>query len=124
MIVINCSKEKSCQGPDCLEWPVTSTPDTIRTTPNELITSCDISIQDESEVRKIYVEERNKKYPNTYKIFDSILMDGSHRYIRSYDLKNYLDLSKYVINDSFFVRYEIRWRFPPAEFVQDDTLVY
>ena len=119
-----CSKEKSCQGPDCLQWPASPTPDTIRTTPNDLITSCDIFIEMENEVRKIYVEQRNKLHSRTYIIFDSILMDGSKRYIRSYDLKNYIDLSKYVLNDTFFVRYEIRWRFSPAEFVHEDTLVY
>jgi hypothetical protein len=115
IIFLMCSKERSCEN--CRELP---TPDTIRTTPNELIFNCDVFIERESEVRKIYIEQRNKIHPNTYRIFDSILMDGSKRYIRSYDLKTYI----HSLNDTFFVRTQIRWRFLPAEFGIEDTLVY
>jgi len=121
IILIMCSKERSCEN--CRELP-SLPPDTIRTTPNELIFNCDVFIEKESEVRKIYIEQRNKIHPNTYRIFDSILMDGSKRYIRSYDLKNYIDLSKHSLNDTFFVRTHIRWRFLPAEFGIEDTLIY
>lgn len=60
----------------------------------------------------------------TYKIFDSLVMTGKHQYDSSYDLKNYLDMGKFKIGDSFFIRYEIRWKFAPAEEVQHDTLIY
>lgn len=118
IVLIMCSKERSCEN--CYEKPIIPP----RTIPNELISSCSIFIERENEVKKIYVEERNKLHPNTYVIFDSILMDGSHDYSGTYDLKNYIDLSKYSINDTFIVRYDIRWRFLPAQFVQEDTLVY
>lgn len=118
IILINCAKEYSCEN--CRETPI----DTIRTIPNELITSCDIFIDNEVDCRKIYFEETNKFYPQTYRIWDSILMDGSHLYQRSFNLKNYLDMSKYLIGDTFFVRYEIRWKSKPPEHIQEDTLIY
>jgi hypothetical protein len=118
IVLLNCAKERSCES--CYESP-TLPP---RTIPNELISSCSIFIERENEVRWIYPEQTNKLYPQTWRIFDSIKLDGSHQYNRTYDLKNYLPMDKFKINDTIFVRYEIRWRFLPAEFVQADTLVY
>lgn len=115
IVVIVCTKEKSCEG--CYEKP-------IRITPNDLLTRCSIYINDESLVRKIYVQETNKYYPNTYKIFDSILMTGEKLYKREFDLKNYLDIGRFKIGDSFFVRYGIRYRFEPEAYVFDTILIY
>ena len=113
IIFITCAKEYSRKG---------TIP--IRTIPNELITTCDIFIEKENEIRWIYPEATTKYHPATYWIFDSIKMNGTHQYNRTYDLTNYLDMNDYSIGDTFIVRYELRWKFKPAEFVQEDTLVY
>lgn len=118
VIAMNCAKETSCEG--CYH-PSNPLPDT---TLNELITKCDISIEDESLVRKIYPQVKTKKWIGSYWIFDSILMDGSKRYIRTYDLKNYLPMNEYKKGDTFIVNYGIRWIGRMSEYVDDDTLVY
>lgn len=118
VILIMCAKEHSCEN--CYEKPIIPP----RTIPNELITYCDIYIEDESLVRKIYTDVITKLKPSTYWIFDSIIMNGSKRYTRTYDLKNYLDMNNYSIGDTFFVRYELRWRFEPATYENIDTLIY
>ena len=117
-LLISCKKEYSCE--ECK--PATDV--VVRTIPNELKTSCSIYIEDETQAKWIYPQETNKLYPQTYKIFDSIRLDGSHQYNRTYNLKNYLPLNKYSIGDTFFVRYGIRWRFKPEEYVYDTILVY
>jgi hypothetical protein len=117
--LLTCTKEYSFEGGLPVSQPIVPLE-----TPNEIITSCSIYINDESEVRWIYPEVITKYHPATYWIFDSVKMNGSHQYDRTYDLKNYIQLSDYKIGDTFYVRYEIRWRFSPAEFVQEDTLVY
>lgn len=132
ILFIQCAKEFSCE--DCLGWPIvpptdsTDTPDTTRTTPNDLITSCSIFINDEKEVRYIYPEVTHKLHPGTWWIYDSIIMDGSKQYDRTYDLKPYLEkkygLDKFKINDTFFVRYEIRYKYKEVEQVDLDTLIY
>ena len=90
----------------------------------DLTTRCSIYIDDESQVKWIYPEVTHKLHPGTYWIFDSIRMEGSKQYDRSYDLKKYLQLSKFSPGDSFFIRYEIRYRFKTVEWVQLDTLLY
>ena len=117
--MLMCAKEHSCEN--CRELPP---PDTIRTTPNELITSCSIYIADEDGLKWIYPEQTNKLYPQTWKIFDSIKIDIPQEYNRTYDLKNYLPMDKFVIGDTIFIRYEIRWIFKPTEWFGLDTLVY
>jgi len=122
LLLISCKKEYSCE--ECKPTNDTTFNDGIRTTPNELVTKCYIYIEDESQVKWIYPQETNKLYYQTYKIFDSIRLDGSHQYNRTYNLKDYLPLNKYSIGDTFFVRYEIRMRYQPTEWVQIDTLIY
>lgn len=108
----------------CREYSYEGGPVPVDTIPNELVTRCSIYIVDEASLKWIYPQETNKLYIGTYKIFDSIEMNGSHLYQRSFDLKSYLPMDKFKIGDSFFVRYEIRWKIPPATFVQHDTLIY
>lgn len=112
---LTCAREYSCEN--CRE----EVKDTI---PNELISNFSIYISDESQIKIIYPQVKTKLWPGHHWIFDSIQMDGSNQYDRYYDLKKYLEMSKYKIGDSFFVRYEIRWKFLPPEEVQEDTLVY
>lgn len=114
--MITCEKERSCENCQEVKPP--------RTIPNELIVRCSVFINDEREVRKVYMEQRNKIHPNTYIIFDSLLMDGRKLYDTTFDLKNYLDMSRFVINDTFIYRTEIRWRFSAATFENLDTLIY
>jgi hypothetical protein len=124
LLFIGCKKEYSCEGTDCIGWPPSIDTIPVRTTPNELITSCSITIEDEKEVKWIYPEVTHKLHPGTWWIFDSIRMDGSKIYERSYDLKKYLPMSKFSLGDSLFIRYEIRYKFKPVEWVQLDTLLY
>jgi len=114
-----CSKERSCES--CRELP---TPDTIRTTPNPLVINVDISLADESKIRKIYQEVKTKKWPGHYWMYDSIELTGSHLYNRMYDMKNYLPLNDYKIGDTFYFRTQIRWRFEAPEWLNEDTIVY
>lgn len=116
--LLHCTREYSCEN--CGELQT----DTIRTTPNELITSCNIFIPDENGLKWIYPQVKTKKWLGSYWIFDSIKMDGSKQYNQTYDLKNYLSMSDYKINDTFLVRYEIRYRLKPVEFEDLDTLIY
>ncbi len=113
LLLSSCAKETSCEG--CY---------IPRSIPNPLIINIDIAFGDESKVRKVYQEVKTKKWPGHYHIYDSILLTGSHLYNRMYDMKNYLNLSDYKIGDTFYLRTEIRWRFEPATFVNEDTLVY
>lgn len=123
IIFIQCAKELSCEG--CLGWPIVPMPtDTLRTTPNELLTRCSIYINDEKLVKNIYVETTTKYHPNTYWIFDSIVMDGRKLYDTTFDLKNYFDMSRFIIGDSFIYRTHVRWRFEPSTFENLDTLIY
>ena len=122
IIIINCAKERSCES--CLPPPI---PDTMRTTPNPLIINIDVAFSDESKVRKVYQEVKTKKWPGHYYIYDSILLTGSNLYNRMYDMKNYpniIKLNEYKINDTFYFRTEIRWRFEPVTFLNLDTLIY
>jgi hypothetical protein len=119
--LLQCTKEYSCEG--CYEQP-TLPPDTIRTTPNPLIINVDVSLADESKIRKVYQEVKTKKWPGHYWLYDSITLTGSHLYNRMYDMKNYLDLNDYKIGDTFYFRTQIRYRFEPAEWINQDTLIY
>ena len=114
--LLHCTKEYSCESCQPVLPP--------RTTPNELITQCSVYIADESKVRIIYPQVKTIKWPGHYWYFDSIKMVGQNLYERTYDLKSYLQMSDYKIGDSFFVRYEIRYKRPPTQLVQEDTLVY
>jgi hypothetical protein len=118
IILIKCAKEYSCEN--CYEKTIIPS----RTIPNELITSCSIFIENESDLKWIYPEVITKYHPATWWIFDSIRMDKSHQYNRTYDLKKYLQMDKFTIGDTFFVRYEIRWRFKNEDYVCDTVLVY
>ena len=123
-MVLNCAKERSCEN--CRELP-TLPPDTIRTIPNPLIINVDVAFGDESKIKAVYQEVRTKLWPGHYYIYDSILLTGSHLYNRMYDMKNYspkINLNDYAIGDTFYFRTQIRWRFEPAEWINQDTLIY
>lgn len=121
IILIHCSKERSCEG--CRELPPLPT-DTLRTIPNPLVINVDIAFGDESKIKKVYQEVKTKKWPGHYYIYDSILLTGSHLYNRFYDMKNYLPLNEYKIGDTFYFRTQIRWKIPPSTFQNMDTLIY
>jgi len=68
----------------------------------------------------------DKLNPGHYLIFATI-KPGSNKdsiYKGTFDLKTILPMNRFQKGDSFFVRYEIRWKIPPEDFVQADTLVY
>lgn len=123
--IIGCSKEYSRENAEIV--PDDSIPgDTVY---NNLITTCDIFIGDNTRVRMIYPQVKTKLWPGSHKIFDSILIkaERSTRYRDTFDLKNYpnvIDMSKYFKGDSFLVRYEIRNRYSPPEWVDSVTLKY
>lgn len=114
VFLTSCAKERSCEG--CR--PITTRPF------NDLITSFSLYIPDESKVRKIYSQVKTSQWPGHYKIIDSIQLDGSKHYSKTYDLKDYLDMTPYKLRDTFFFRCEIRWRFSTPEYVNQDTLIY
>lgn len=123
ILLIGCKKEYSCEG--CIEKPIIDTiPLPVDTTYNDLFTSCDISIADESKVRAIYPAVKTKIHPGHYRIFETIKMDGTGNYKRTYDLKGYHDMNQFFKGDTFYVFYEIRHRFEPPERVQHDTIIY
>ena len=115
-LAFSCKPERSCEG--CY------IPPPPRTTPNPLIINVDIAFADESKIKKVYQEVRTKKWPGHHYIYDSILLTGSHLYNRMYDMKDYLNLNGYDIGDTFYFRTQIRWRFEPETFVNQDTLIY
>lgn len=87
----------------------------------------DVAFGDESKIKAVYQEVRTKLWPGHYYIYDSILLTGSHLYNRMYDMKNYspkINLNDYAIGDTFYFRTQIRWRFEPAEWINQDTLIY
>jgi len=122
-----CSKEYSCE--DCIEQPIvdTSWTDTIPGNGfNQLISYYSFYIVDNSKIKKIYFCVKTKYHPGHYYIHDSIpIQDRPDGYYNgSFNLKNYLDMSKYVKNDTFPVFYQIRYR--NGDLLQTDsaTLVY
>ena len=125
ILLLYCTKRYACKS---CGWPINPTEDTTRTTPNDLITSCSVFIEDEKDVRYIYPEVTHKLHPQTWWIYDSIIMDGSKQYDRTYDLKPYLEkkygMDKFKINDTFFIRYEIRYKYREVEQTDLDTLIY
>lgn len=134
MIVGNsCKKEVSCEGcvdevtKDTIHIPPPHPPVVINpkdTIYNDLVTSCDIYIEDESKVRAIYLAVRTKLHPGHDTLVERISMDGSKRYVRTYRLEKYYDMTQFFKGDSFYVFYQIRHRFDPPEAVQRDTLIY
>lgn len=119
IIIINCAKERSCERcqPDLLPTPP-------RTTPNELITRCSVYVADENKARIIYVETTTKYQPQTYKIFDSLVMDGRKLYDTTFRIENYFDMTRFIIGDSFNYRTEVRNKFSQADYFNDSTLIY
>lgn len=115
--ILNCTREYSCEN--CGELQT----DTIRTTPNELLARCSVYISDESKVRKIYLETTTKYQPQTYRIFDSLMMDGRKLYDTSFRIENYFDMTGFIIGDKFNYRTEVRNKFS-ADFFNDSTLIY
>lgn len=119
LLLASCAREYSRESNGQPPLPA----DTIY---NNLITSCSIYIADNSMVRIIYAEARTKLAPGSYIIFDSVLInsESSSLYKDTFDLKNYYPMNIFYKGDYFVVRYQIRWRFLPAQFVQYDTLIY
>lgn len=121
--LFSCTKEYSCE--DCREVVVDSI--IVDTPPSNMISYYDIFIDKNSDVRRIYVEYTSKYHPRTYLIFDSIPLETtiSSRYIGRYDLMDWLPVNEvYNRGDTFLFRYEVRWRFKPATYPQEDILIY
>lgn len=119
VFVVMCGKEKSCEN--CIEKPAPIPP---RTIPNELLARCSVYIEDESKVRMIYAEATSKDHPQTYRIFDSLIMDGRKLYDTVFRIEKYFDMSKFVIWDSFIYRTEVRMKFEREKYFNYTTLIY
>lgn len=126
LVLAGCEPEYSCEN--CIEKPPADTviippADTIY---NDLVTSCSIYIARDRDVRFIYPQVRTKLHPGHYWIFDSIRMGtGTDSvYQATYDLKNYLDMSRFFKGDYFDVRYEVRYRYRPSQHYDSITLIY
>lgn len=122
-IITKCEKELSCEG--CI-GTIDTTPVITDTVYNDLITTCDIFIPDNSKVRAIYPQVKTKLNPGHHTIFDTIKMDStqSSTYKRTYNLKDYFDMNLFFKGDTFKVQYGIRYWYGDEEMVQKQTLIY
>lgn len=125
LFLSDCKKEYSCEQCDgnTIDTIPQFPPPTIDTIYNDLITSCDIYIEDESKVKAIYLAVKTKLHPGHDTLVEKITMDGSKRYARSYRLEKHYDMTQFFKGDSFYVFYQIRYRFDPPKEVQRDTLI-
>lgn len=123
VLLFRCVKEYSCE--DCIEGngdstklpplqhPIKIPKDTVygNIPYNELISYYDFTLEN-GLIKKIYFCVMTKYHPGHYYITDSIPIQSSNvsHYNGSFNLKNYLDMTKYVKNDTFPVFYQIRYK--------------
>jgi len=135
IVIINCTREYSCEG-DCggedsmgtlpLVPPTKIPPrDSIF---NELISHYSYDIEDNSAIRKQYFCFKTKYHPGHYTIADSIPIRSSvsSHYEGTFNIKNYPDFKNYdyVKGDTFPVFYEIRYRNGNTVQTDSATLIY
>ena len=119
--LIGCDKEQSCE--DCIEQPTTDT--TFSDADHQLISYYDFYIVDNSQVKKIYFCVKTKYHIGHYYITDSIpIQTTDTHYEGSFNLKDYLDMTKYVYKDTFPIFYQVRYK--NANILETDsvTLIY
>jgi hypothetical protein len=119
--LLTCAKEYSREG---IETPTTDT--TFSDADHELISRYDFDVEDNSRVKKIYFCVKTKYHVGHYYITDSIQIQTTDtHYEGSFNLKDYLDMTKYVYKDTFPVFYQIRYKNSGNNLETDSiTLIY
>lgn len=130
VFLLQCDKEYSCEN--CGGDPVDTAIVIVDTIPSDIVvtpglkTSYNIYIPDNKEVKKIYLTVKDRITPGHYHIYDSIKLgvSGDSLYFGHHYLDDYYTMSNYIRGDTFYVKYVIRWRFNPAQDINQQILVY